>query len=279
MNYKTKLLLIALAGMLAVPAFVRADEFADKTREVFKKNASAVVTLSVVLNVNFSGRSQESKTEVMGVVVDPSGLVVLPLSSVDPTGLMEGQAQANKMEIQVSDIKIMLEDNTELPAEIVLRDKDLDLAFIRTKTKPATPLAAIDFTKSGTAEVMDQVLTITRLGQAAGRAHAASVERVAAVVRKPRTFYIPDSGMTATRQGAPALLPDGRVLGIFVFRAVNMKSGSPGRDNVSSIILPAEDVVKNAKQAAEAKPEEKKEEKTEDKAEVKKEEKKPDAPK
>jgi hypothetical protein len=272
MNYKLKLILVALASLLALPLMpARADEFADKAREVYKKNASAIVTLSVVLNVNFGGQSRESKTEITAVVVDPNGLAVLPLSSVDPTSLMDSPNA--KMEIQVSDIKIMMEDNTELPAEIVLRDKDLDLAFIRPKTKPAQPLAAIDLTKSGTAEVMDQVLTITRLGQAAGRAHAASVERIAAVVRKPRTFYIPDSGMTATRQGAPAFLPDGRVLGIFVFRAVNMKSATPGRDNVSSIILPAEDVLKNAKQAPEAKGDggEKKDEAKEKKADADKE--------
>ena len=274
MNYKLKLILTALAGLLALPLTpARADEFADKARDVFKKNASAIVTLSVVLNVNFSGQSRESKTEITAVVVDPKGLAVLPLSSVDPTSLMDSPNA--KMEIQVSDIKIMLEDNTELPAEIVLRDKDLDLAFIRPKTKPAQPLTAIDLTKSGTAEVMDQVLTITRLGQAAGRAHAASIERIAAVVRKPRTFYIPDSGMTATRQGAPAFLADGRVLGIFVFRAVNMKSGAAGRDNVSSIILPAEDVLKNARQAPEAKGDdgEKKEETKEKKADEGKEKK------
>lgn len=267
MNYKLKLILTALAGLLALPpASARADEFADKSRDVFKKNASAVVTLSVVLNVNFNGQSRESKTEITAVVVDPNGLAVLPLSSVDPTSLMD--AAGSKMEIQVSDIKIMLEDNSELPAEIVLRDKDLDLAFIRPKTKPAQPLTAIDLTKSGTADVMDQVLTITRLGQAAGRAHAASVERIAAVVRKPRTFYIPDSGMTATRQGAPAFLADGRVLGIFVFRAVNMKAGAQGRDNVTSIILPVEDILKNAKQAPEAKggDAEKKDEATDKKA-------------
>ena len=41
------------------------------------------------------------------------------------------------METEVNDIKILLEDGAEVPAEIVLRDKDLDLAFIRPKAKPA----------------------------------------------------------------------------------------------------------------------------------------------
>ena len=39
---------------------------------------------------------------------------------------------------------------------------------------------------------------LMRSNSAAGRAYAASVERINAVIQKPRTFYIPDSSMTAT---------------------------------------------------------------------------------
>ena len=46
-------------------------------------------------------------------------------------------------------MKILLDDGTEVPAEIVLRDKDLDLAFIRPKAKPASPMTSVDLTKSG----------------------------------------------------------------------------------------------------------------------------------
>ena len=67
--------------------------------------------------------------------------------------------------------------------------------------------------------------------------------------------------------GAPVFLLDGKILGIFVRRAVG-GGGGTSRDNVTSIILPAEDILKGAKQAPEPKGD------SEKKEEPKKEEKK-----
>jgi hypothetical protein len=166
----------------------------------------------------------------------------------------------------VTDLKILLDDGTEIPAEIVLRDKDLDLAFIRPKSKPASPMAAVDFTKSAPAQLLDQVITLNRLNSAAGRAYSASVERVSAVIQKPRTFYIPDSTMTATTLGSPAFALDGNIVGVMVMRAVTSKGGTGRgyRDNMTTIILPAEDILKAAQQAPEAKGEPEKKEPAKD---------------
>jgi len=82
-----------------------------------------------------------------------------------------------------------------------------------------------------------------------------SAKRITAVIQKPRTFYIPDSSMTSTTLGSPAFGIDGKLVGLFVMRAVNAKGGSNRnfRENMTTIILPAEDVLKGAKQAPEAK--------------------------
>ena len=116
-------------------------------------------------------------------------------------------------------------------------------------------MAAVDLTKSAPAQLLDQVITLNRLNSAAGRAYAASVERISAVIQKPRTFYIPDSTMTSTTLGSPAFALDGKVVGVFVMRAVSSKGGGSRnyRDSMTSIILPAEDILKGAKQAPEAK--------------------------
>ena len=234
---------------------VRADELAEKGRAIFNRSQHAVVTVSIVLKITASsggqsGTPQESKQEATGTVIDPSGLTVLALSACDPADMYQRMDARYKIETEVSDLKIMLADGTELPAEIVLRDKDLDLAFIRPKTKPASPMDAVDLTKSAPALVLDEVVALNRLNSAASRAFSASVERISAVVQKPRTFYIPDSTMSATTMGSPAFLMNGNVLGIFVMRAV---SSSGGRANLTAIILPADDVLKGAKQAPEAK--------------------------
>jgi len=249
----------------------RADELADKGRDVFKKHQRTVVTVQLVQKVTYSssgraGESQEQKQDITGTVVDPSGLTVLALSSTDPTEMYRRMyGDRYKVEVEVSDVKILLDDGVEIPAEIVLRDKDLDLAFIRPKLKPASPMAAADLSKASSVQVLDPVVTLNRLGRAAGRAYSASVEHITAVVQKPRTFYIPDSTMTATSSGSPAFALDGNIVGVFVMRALSTGGSGAGMnnfrpDNVTSIILPAEDVLKAAKQAPEAKGEEPKKE-------------------
>lgn len=257
MHLKSSILVATL--FLGLVGAARADEVSEKGREVFNKHHRAVVTVQLVQKVNYatagrSGESAEFKQDITGAVVDPSGLTVLALSMVDPaeTGRrMYGDRY--KAEIEISDVKILLEDGAEIDAEIVLRDKDLDLAFIRPKTKLATPMPAIDLTKSAPAQVLETVIAINRLGRAASRAYSASIERISAVVQRPRTFYIPDSTMTATTSGSPAFALDGRIVGLFVLRTLSSSGASAARsDNSTYIILPAEDVLKAAKQAPEA---------------------------
>ena len=264
--------------LASLASLCRADELADKGREIFKKNQRAVVTVQVVVKMKFSlpgmgGQANESKQDVTGTVVDPSGLTVLALSSCEPgemiQSMMLGMSDEDmkfKMETELSDVKLLLEDGTEMPADIVLRDKDLDLAFVRPVTRPASQMMALDLSKSATAQVLDQVITLNRLGKAAGRAYAVSVERISAVVQKPRLFYIPGSEMTSTALGSPAFSLDGNVLGVFVMRSVSQKGGGIGMFNfrpqgLTTIILPAADILKAARQAPEAKTgDEKKEE-------------------
>ena len=287
MRSKPNLTGICLASLLlSLATAASADDLADKGRDIFKKNQSAVVTVQIVLKVTASqpgsaSRQGEGKVETTGTVVDPSGLTVLALSSFDPSSINEtlaGGADAasrSKTETEVSDMKILLGDGTELPSEVVLRDKDQDLAFIRPKVKPAAPLAALDLTKSARVQVLDEVITLNRLGPVAGRNYAASVERISGVVQKPRLFFVPDSTMTSTTLGSPAFALDGNVVGLFVLRAVSRSSSgtSNSRDFVAPIILPADDILRAAKQAPEAKAESKDETKDAAKGDAKEEKK------
>ncbi|MGO8676879.1 MAG: serine protease [Limisphaerales bacterium] len=256
-----------LAATVAAPC--RADEVTEKGREIFKANRQAVVIVELALKNKVSvggrpGRSAEVRRDAAGTVIDPSGLTVLSLCSTDPAALLDAMMSgredqpAVKMESELSGVKIVLDDGTEMPAEVVLRDKDADLAFIRPKTKPAAPMAALDLANAGKADVLDQVVTLTRLGSAAGRADSASVERISAIVTKPRLFYVPETSATTTTLGAPAFTLEGKPLGVFVLRSVKGKesSGMLGGmfgglqgENVTGIILPAEEILKAAQRA------------------------------
>src|SRR6266496_728719 len=183
----TIVLTLAIGGAIAARA---ADEVAVKGREIFQKYQHVTVTVQLVLKSKvsmpgFGGRSNESKQDATGTTIDPSGLNVLSLSATDPGSILSGMMTSEgdggsevkfKMENELTDVKILTHDGAELPAEVVLRDKDLDLAFVRPKQKPAAPMPAIDLAHAGEAQLLDQVITLNRLGKVAGRAYAASVE-------------------------------------------------------------------------------------------------------
>ena len=62
---------------------------AEKGRAIFQKYQHAVVTVQIVVKSKISmagadGQSNESRQEVTGTVIDPSGLTVLSLSATDP---------------------------------------------------------------------------------------------------------------------------------------------------------------------------------------------------
>ncbi|MGA4643220.1 S1 family peptidase [Limisphaera sp. 4302-co] len=256
----------ALTGLLCLaPGSARADDLASRGRAVFEQHHAAVVTVQLAMKtqLSFGGRGEsgsENRSEATATVIRPDGLTVTSLSSVDPSvmfnrfsSLMGDAGERFRMESEITDLKILLPDGTDLPAEIVLRDRDLDLLFLRPKDPPSQPMPCVDLEKAATADVLDPVVTITRLGQAAGRAHAASFERIAAVVRRPRLFYVPDDTITTTTLGSPAFAMDGRVLGLCVMRTA---AGAPGAlsimsvqaDTQAAVILPAADVLKVAQQ-------------------------------
>jgi hypothetical protein len=87
---------------------------------------------------------------------------------------------------------------------------------------------------------------------------------------------VPETGISETTLGCPAFSMNGTVLGLFVMRAVNAQGASNWRDCLTGIILPAEDILKGAAQAPEAKPDDDKKDAPKDAAEPAA---KPDAPK
>ena len=271
---------LALCSWVACVATLSlADELAEKGRAVFKSNQHSVVTVQLVVKSKISmtgmgGQSNESRQDVTGTIIDAAGLTVVSLSATDPGQMFQNfvssagdEDSKMKVETELTDVKLLLIDGTEVPAEVVLRDRDLDLAFIRPKAKLSSPLQAVDLSRAGKAQLLDQVIALNRLGNAAGRAYAASVERISAIVERPRLFYVPESSVTTTALGAPAFTLDGKILGLFVMRSIKGSGGSGmlglmnQRENMTGIVVPAEDVLKAAKQVPAAGQEKKAEEK------------------
>ena len=250
-----------LAAILTLAAWsASAGEDEQKARAVLEKQRQAVVTVRMVIKqkLGLSGGAPEEnefKDEASGTVISPEGLTVMALSSTDParvyTSMMSGlQDSQMQMETELASIKIMLADGSEVPAEVILRDNELDLAYIRPIEKPANPFVCVDLANAAPAELLDKLVTLNRLGKVANRVYALSFTSIEAVADKPRTIYFPTNGVG----GTPAFTLDGKIVGVFVVRTVkdseNGHSSLFSNDqNIATILLPAGDVLEGAKQA------------------------------
>jgi S1-C subfamily serine protease len=268
-SIKTSCIVVSIVLFLAVlciPVFAGSEEVAAG-KEISAKWQKAVVTIQLVSKqrMSYGGRESsgnEAKSEAIGTIIDPSGLVVMSLFATDPTSrfteLFAGgdeEGSQFKMQSDITDVKIVLADGTEIPSKIVLRDKDLDLAFIRPIDKQAKPLPAIDLAVSKPVQTLDSVIVLSRLGKVANRVPAVSIDMIQAVVEKPRTFYIPGGQSDSGDFGAPAFAIDGKLAGIILLRSIPMDRssrsllGGMGGNGMLPVILPASDILEVAKQA------------------------------
>lgn len=225
-------------------------------REVFEARKNTVVTMQLVITTRFSfggdTQEQENNVEISGTVISPEGLTVASLSETDPSSLMRsmmGNRQDMQASSEINDVKIMLPEGDEIEAQVVLRDNELDLAFILPLERPEIELDYVSLDNYGSPELFDQVLAINRLGSLANRVYSGALERIEAIVERPRKYYIPGSDPTNTGMGCPAFTLSGDFVGIFVVRAV--EDSGPSRsmgNNMMGIVVSADDIAYSAEQ-------------------------------
>jgi hypothetical protein len=253
-------------SLAAVPSTAQDDRAGART--IVKRWQEAIVNVRVVLKmrVSIGGREMQSmdeSVETVGTVIDPSGLTVLSLGALNPGSMMNkmmgsGSGQ-DRMEIgsEPTDVKLRLPDGRELGARIVLRDEDLDLAFLRPIARPDKPLVAINLVDEGRPSLLDSVVVLSRLGRVGGWTPAASLQTIGAIIERPRTFYVIENG-AASGMGTPAFTSSGKVIGLLTMRSVQtgrsgmfaMMGGSESL-GLLPVILPAADVREIAQQAPE----------------------------
>jgi S1-C subfamily serine protease len=212
----------------------------------------------MVIEMSGSGDKRETKSQSTGVIIDPLGLVITSLAASNPVEMTErlmGDDSSMQMTSKVIDAKIRLSDNTEVPVDVVLRDRDLDMVFLRPKKAPDQPFKYIDLSQSAAPQLMDQTLTFARLGQIANRSISISLNRISAIVTKPRLCYVVSS---IDNLGCPAFTTDGKIVGIALLRTSpghDDSSGSSIYDKMLPVILPSAAIQTAAAQAKTAAPE------------------------
>jgi hypothetical protein len=257
--------LVPLAAVLAAALFVAPCEAVSLTasqkmaRKLYQEKHEAIVWVSAVLRVSLAAAGptdtplnipdQERTVDLLGTIIDPSGLVVVSHSQLDPSGDLNNR-QVNTpggpvnldATVVLKEIRVTLADGTEIPADQVMKDQDLDLSFLRIKTESkeaqGTTIRAIDLRQGATPGISDDALTLSRTPEVLSRVPSVVVGQVTSIVKRPRTFI----RVTGDVLGCPTFTVDGRVMGISVRRTMKDKGAA-------TVLLPAADVLEIARQA------------------------------
>lgn len=244
------------AALLPARLTALAKEEAAAGRALVQRYADAVVAVEMVVTVKLTMGDRampprENKVEVNGTVIAANGLTVTALSSIDPRIALEGMRSmpgAQKMEVgetEYKEVKLRLANGSEVPAVVVLKDADLDLAFVVPAAEAGArtfPFVALEDAADGA--VLDQFYSISRASKNLQRTPLVRVSAVTGIMTKPRKLFM----LTDQAIGAPIFDAAGKVLGVTTQYLAN---GRPS----GLVTLPAADIAEIAKQAAAIKPE------------------------
>ena len=265
-RFRTWLALGLAWGCLGAAWGHEGTDLREVGRRLAEQYGPAVLTVQIVITMGDEASGDELKSECIGTVIAPDGLTLIPLSAIDPGSLLNNMGPMSMMmpdmQSRVKDLKLLVGKRKEIPATVVRRDSDLNMAFIRPLEKPEEPMPYIDLADSAAAEMLDPIITLARMGKIANRELRLASGEIHAIVKKPRKFYVPQ--MSLSGLGVPVFTAQGKLIGILLSRTSpggidDMMGGALNLDfirmiGVLPIILPAEDVLEVAQQADEEAP-------------------------
>ncbi|MEK7954187.1 trypsin-like peptidase domain-containing protein [Luteolibacter soli] len=266
---------LALAATTALASASTAD-LRDIGKKLSAEHKDAIVWLSVLAKTSMTtegevpaqikaalaAQEKEEKSEVTGTVIDAkSGMIVTALGGLDKSSVMDGQTVNTPMGViklrsnsEIKEVKVITSDGSEIPADLVLKDADLGLAFIKirmdSEEAKGVELQSISLADSAKGEVLDECIALGRLDESLNREASLITTEISGVTTRPRTFY----RVNTDTIGCPVYLANGKLLGVSVLRNPKGNSSRSGQIQVSPVILPAADIAKVAEQAKDAKP-------------------------
>lgn len=226
---------LVVAWMGAGPAVAEPDG-----RALVERYAPAVVGLKLTLRTEVEGSGappEESTDEAVGVVVDPSGLILIWNSHISSGRMVDLFSEMNgsggfRLKVTATDVRVTIPGETrDRRAFVAAADSDLDLAFLQLEELSETPLASVDFSSGAEVKLGDTVVAVSRLSSNFDRAPFFDLVRIVGEVEKPRTAWILGGG-NATQAGLPYFATDGRPAGVlvtFVSRAGEATTPDPSR--------------------------------------------------
>jgi len=253
--YKAIALGVCIAGL---GASASADQF-DVVRKTLPTVQKGLVTVRLVwkLTMSYEGDSQsrEMKREVVGTTIDATGLTLVCLADADPTAMMASMlpGEAGEYRASATDVKILDTEGRQIPSKVVLRDRDLNLMFIRPLSKLANPAPYVKLDQNGQAKLLDTVVIATRLGKSLNRATGIFNMNIMSILEKPRKRFVLDRAVN-NAPGNPVFNLQGQPLGVATYKLSTISMESRGDSDImggsrSIVVVPCDEVMKVARQA------------------------------
>jgi hypothetical protein len=229
---------VLAAGLLLASPFAPEAAGDEAGRRLLERYAPAVVGVDVVLRAEMrmggEGHEQEGKVEMVGAVVDASGLVMVWNSSISASRLKEmmeatsgGGGGDFDMRIEPVSFHVVLPGSDERhSAFLAASDSQLDVAFLQLDRLPAEPLPAVSFAALGEVAVGQRLYTVSRFGPSFDRAAFYAPLEVVGVLARPRRGWIVAGDQDSL--GLPVFDDAGRPVGVLatVISTVARDSGS-----------------------------------------------------
>lgn len=223
---------------------VRGDE-AEVFQRLLGEKTAPLVTVRFVLKVKNRAGDSDAERESTGVMLDPGGLILCSNSDF-ALSRVRRDATATPTEI-----KVLIGDDTEgVPAKLVARDSELDLAWLQISESSGQPFSAIVTTDIADADIGEQLYSVSKLDKFFDRAPAVRVARISAITSKPRRVYLP--GAQLSDFGLPVYNAAGKLVGFTsVLRPEREELDPSGRLQAAAVILPVADVLSATQRARE----------------------------
>lgn len=231
---RVALLALVFPALLALsPA--HSEETADRLKVLIEKNASSIVQVKAIIKLESmrggQSRDRERRVQMLGVVVDAEGLILVPSHQFASEG--------DTLKRTALDIKVIFNgEEKEYGAFVAALDSKLNLAFLKVEALADRKLQVIGFDGAAEPGIGQQVAAVGRLPKGFDFAPYFETGRINGLLAKPRKSWILEGDING--YGLPVFALDGQVLGILstVASADEEEGGSGMFTRQLRVVLP-----------------------------------------
>ncbi|MHC4078531.1 MAG: hypothetical protein ACYST0_08860 [Planctomycetota bacterium] len=236
MSTKTLVMVVALAATMPAQrgkGSPQLTEIGTKAHKIVDAHVAGVVTVNVVIKIEFRGQSQERRLQSRGMLVSDTGLIMTHDGVVEPNVNVQARGRRiQDVKTAVEDIKVVFgNEEEEQESFLVGKDSKLGFAFLQVRgfdaKKRSIPVP--DYSKAQKPQVGKIVVTPNRLEKGFDYAPYFAFGWIVGEIKKPQKALLLSSG---THVGLPAYDLSGNLVG-----AHARLKPSVGRSNPRTVLL------------------------------------------